>query len=241
MLLEVLFRVHANPIEHLGRRSLDRLQAFETGYLLSQPEDARDYPFGRDFRQWVIQIYRPSSDVSAKNAYQVLQEVAPDEERAFDLFFEQLKAALAAHSDVLSNPNPLKGRGGEAPLSVSGFLEVLTNRPNMFLPKLAPGCLRAFLDGVRLASVEDGHFECADLDGFEHWVRRKLGLKGIFRWENAVLASFNQAEKEAFDWSLQELKAYRASLGPLSERKYEVEILRAGSDTAGPSAQSAPN
>ena len=91
----------------------------------------------------------------------------------------------------------------------------------MYLPRLTPGCLRVFLDGYRLACLEEGHFSCADLDGFEHWVRRQLSVRGMFRWEEAVLASFQGREEDAFAWSLRELKAYREGQGPLSERKIE--------------------
>jgi len=92
----------------------------------------------------------------------------------------------------------------------------------MFLQTPAVGRLRAFLDGYSLAAMEEGHFDCVDLEGFEQWLRKKFDLKGMFRWENAVLARFQGDEANAFDWAARKLKAYRASKGPLSHRNYEV-------------------
>ena len=97
----------------------------------------------------------------------------------------------------------------------------MTERPGSLLRRVSIGCLRAFLDGYSLAAMEGGFFECADLEGFEQWVRRHFGLRGMFRWEDAVLAQFGGDERVAFPWAVRELKAYRANKGPLSDRQYK--------------------
>ena len=56
-------------------------------------------------------------------------------------------------------------------------------------------------------------------------MRRQLDPKGYFRWEEAILARFNGDEAGAFQWALRELRAYRASKGPLSTRRYEVVVI----------------
>lgn len=212
MFVEVLYRVQADPIEHLGCRSLVRLQAFEFGYSFLYPTKAKSYAIESTIHDWIIRLYQPSFG-EEMSAMWILQKVAHDDHRAFDLFFDHLNTVLSAHPEALLSPEVMEGRTVESPNPVSALLELLVKRPRMYLQRLNPGCLRAFLDGYRLACLEEGYFECADLDGFEHWVRRELNLKGMFRWENAALASFQGNEEDAFTWSLRELKAYRESRG----------------------------
>ena len=223
MLLDVILRVQANTIEHLGARDLERLRAFEMGYTLAQPVGSSNYPFEDTFRYWVIEAYKPTFNVSNLSAYTILQVVAPDMEDAFSAFFFQLDRALEAHEAIWSKGVPLKKHLTEAPLPVSAYLQALTKRPGMFLPRTSPGCLRAFLDGVRLARIDEGQPQYADLDNFEPWIEEKLNLRKVSRWENAVQAHFASHEREAFNWALQELKQFRATLGPLPEKHYEIE------------------
>ena len=143
---------------------------------------------------------------------------------------DYLDSALACHPEKL-RPSQRPEWDGE-PLPVSGFLDVLTERPRRFFRTLSVGCLRAFLDGYSLAALESGFFECADLEGFEHWVREHFDLKGMFRWENAVLARFGWNEEVAFPWATENLKAYRASKGPLCDRRYEIHLVTAIPDPA---------
>jgi hypothetical protein len=187
---------------------------------------AKDYDFAA-LRNWVLARYRPA-DAATKDATAILLEIAQDDdEQAFNLFFAALDAALASHADDLKPGRT--GWDGE-PLAASGYLDILGERPAMFLRRVSVGCLRAFLDGYSLAAMEEGFFECADLEGFEHWVRRQFNLKGLFRWEDAVLAQFGGNEGIAFPWAVRELKAYRASKGPLSDRRYEVHSTSGGVD-----------
>jgi hypothetical protein len=173
-------------------------------------------------RDWIIRLYQPSFGFETMNAISILQRLAGDEERAFSLFFGHLETVLAVHPEVFLKPELRERRSDEPPSPVSALLELVGRRPKMYLPRLTPGCLRVFLDGYRLACLDEGHSDCTDLDGFEHWVRKQRSVKGMFRWENAVLASFQGREEDAFAWSLHELKAYRESQGPPSERKFDM-------------------
>jgi hypothetical protein len=222
MYLEVLYRVRACPIAHLGRRSLTRLDAFHVGYsFFPQITKTKDYALSA-LRDWTVARYQPEG-AEAKDATQVLLDAAPDDECAFDLFFTALDAVTVGRPE---DPAPRERPASEGePLPASGYLDVLTSRPAMFLRRITVGCLRAFLDGYGLAAIEEGHAECLDLDGFEHWVRRQLYLKGYFRWEDAVLGRFNGDEAAAFQCALRELKAYRTSKGPISPRRYEVVVV----------------
>jgi hypothetical protein len=169
MLLDVLFRVHADPIEHLGCRSLARLEAFQTGYLFCHfhpPAEARDFPAEAPLREWLISLYQLTG-VGAMGSVKILHEVAPNDETAFDLFFKHLETVLAGHPEISRNPRILEGSGEPAP-PVSVLLEVLSSRPKTYLNRLSPGTLRALLDGARLGCLEQGHVGRADLDGFEH-------------------------------------------------------------------------
>jgi hypothetical protein len=223
MYIDVLYRIRASPLAHLGCRSLTRLDAFQVGYgLFPQITKAKDYSLDA-FRDWVLARYLPM-DGTTMDAAHVLLAITQDDERAFDLFFAALDAAIAGHPDGLILRAPALKEG--EPLPVSGYLDVLTERPAMFLRRVTLGCLRAFLDGYSLAAMEEGHPECVDLDGFEYWVRRQFDLRGYFRWENAVLLQFNGDEVAAFQWAVRELKAYRASKGPVSPRHYEVVLIR---------------
>lgn len=220
MYLEVLYRIRAAPIAHLGCRSLVRLDAFHSGYsFFPHVKGTTEYSF-EGFRDWVLAYHCPDGS-AAKDSTQILLEVAKDDERAFDLFFSDLDAAISAYPDRLKvlPPRNLEGE----PLAASGYLDVLTERPAMFLRRVSVGCLRAFLDGYSLAAVDELRFECADLVGFEQWVGRHCGSRGLSRWENAVLEQFRGDESAAFQWAVRELKAYRATKGPPSSRRYVVE------------------
>lgn len=221
MYVEILFRIRTDPEEYLGRSSLERLRAFEFGYSFLRPTKAQSFVVDPILRDWIIRLYQPSFGVETMNAMSILQHLTTDEERAFCLFFSHLETVLAAHPEVFSKPELLERQDDGQPAPVSALIELIASRPKMYLPRLTPGCLRAFLDGYRLACVDRELFDCADLDGFEHWVRRQRSVNGISRWENAVLASFQGREEDAFAWSLRELKAYRESQGPPSERKFE--------------------
>jgi hypothetical protein len=56
----------------------------------------------------------------------------------------------------------------------------------------------------------------------------------MFRWENVILSRCRGDERCAVDAALEELKAYRASKGPLSERNFEV-VVRGIKDVPGES------
>jgi len=227
MLLDVLNRIHADPLEYLGSRSLERLRAFEMGYGFFKSGKADYFKVEPALREWVLRTYQMSPDnMASLNAIGILQEIVLDEEQAFDLFFTHLASLLLACQEILLNPADRGNRGGKTPLPASGFLNTLTERPLAYLGRRNPRRLRAFLDGYRLACLDEGFLECRDLDGFEKWVGRKLRLRGGFRWENAVLERFQGQEKPAFEWCISKLKEHRASLGPLSERNHETVILK---------------
>jgi hypothetical protein len=164
------------------------------------------------------------------SAISIIREVAASDELAFDLFFHVLDLSLAAHPEILLRPLDRGVSSSESPLPVSGFVHVLTERPLMFLPSLSVGCLRAFLDGYRLAAMEERHLECLDLEGFEHWVRQQLDLKGFFRWETAALSRFKGAEVKAFNWAVNELKSFAASR-ELPKRVYEIRVIGEGTNS----------
>ena len=137
----------------------------------------------------------------------VLQQIAHSDERAFDLFFTELDAAIGQRLDSVKVLQQ-DAAGVFAP--ASRFLEAFLDRPARYLTPVTVGCLRAALDGYSLAAIEEGHLECADLTGFEHWVRASFALKGMFRWEDAVLAHCFGDESRAFQWAIKELVAYRS-------------------------------
>ncbi len=222
MLLEILYRVRAAPEEHLGCRSLSRLDAFHQGYFFF-PTKVKDSPVHNEFRECIVKLYRPSFGIDEKDGTWILLNLARDEEHAFDLFFSALDWTLAVNPDVLVRTAD-RGVPKGQPFPASGFLNVLAQRPLTLLRRRTVACLRAFLDGYSLAAMEEGQVECSDLEGFEHWIRKKLSLKGMFRWENAVLAAHQGTEAEAFDWALRELKSYRSSKGPPSDLNYEIRV-----------------
>ncbi|HTB98405.1 MAG TPA: hypothetical protein VK716_15450 [Terracidiphilus sp.] len=221
MIVDVLFRIHADPLEYLGCRSLDRLIAYELGY--GRPSGSLDCPIEAAFREWIIKLYRPSFDSAAMDVFWILQRVAPSDEAAYELFFRHLETVLSMNTEIMHASKPTEAASQE-PLDLSCFLDVLGERPGFYLPRVSVGCLRAFLDGKRLALIESNNAECNDLDGFDSWIRNRLSLKGLFRWENAVLQHFGGNESDAYPWCIQELKAFRKSIGPPSGRNLEVHF-----------------
>jgi hypothetical protein len=224
MILEVLYRARVAPVEHLGSRSLLRLEAFHRGYGLFPFRRAKDFSSDA-VRDWILAAYRPRFHTTTMGAMWIIRELAPDDEGAFDLFFQALDSVIAADPAFLTKPLDRSFLTNEPPLPVSSFLVALSERPAMFLPLTSVSCLRAFLDGYCLAAMEEGHFECLDLDGFEHWIRRKLDLLGMFRWENVVSVHFRGLEADAFRWTIEELKSFRASKGELTDRTYQIHVI----------------
>ena len=221
--LELLYLLKAAPEANLGRRALVLLEAFHSGYgRFAAAQDRTTYAFHPTFRDWIIDRYRV--DAGTMSECQILRRVAGSDERAFDLFFEELAAALAAHPDRLRRVESISQEG--EPLAVGGFLDALSDRPYMFLPSVSVSCLRAFIDGYRLAAIEENRPECLDLDGFEDWVRKKLGLRGFFRWEHAFLMHCDLDEGRAWAWAIRELKAFRAGQGPINSRYEIVNLTR---------------
>jgi hypothetical protein len=149
--------------------------------------------------------------------FQLISQIASDDQAAFDLFFTELDVASLSHSEF---PEVRGSRSDTFTLEpASSFLGAFSSRPSMYLTPVTVGGLRAALDGYSLAAVEEGHSECADLDGFERWVRDQFMLKGLFRWENAILTQFLGDQNEAFQWAVKELKAYHASRRGLDMRE----------------------
>ena len=229
MRLGVLYRIRASPEAHLGRRSLARLGTFETRVRFVCGEHCGGgLRIRRSARLGPGPLWTCRGERQGRNTGSA--DVSQDDEQAFELFFAALDAAIAAHADrlVAREPRPLT----DDPPPASAFLDVLAERPGMFLRRASVGCLRAFLDGYSLAAIEQGHPECADLDGFEHWARRRLGLRGYFRWENAILTLNNGDEAAALGWALRELEAYRATKDPPSHRRYKVVPIEAPTQAA---------
>jgi hypothetical protein len=136
-------------------------------------------------------------------------QIASADAAAFDLFFRELDFVMNCSSEApVIEPPIVTGRRQSA----SWFLNtIMADRPAMYLSQVTVGALRAALDGYMLAAWEEEDLEAADLEGFEHWVRRKFSLKGLFRWENIVLVRLASREPEAYRWAIDELNAYRSS------------------------------
>ncbi len=153
-------------------------------------------------------LMRYGTEGSTLGIFQILAQNAQNDEKAFDLFFTELDAAIAGHPELVKMCEPQLPNDKLEP--ASWFLEAFSARPAMYLTPVTVGSLRAALDGYSLAAMEEGHLECADLEGFDHRVRNAFGLKGFFRWENAVLTQFLGDQEAAFQWAIKELKTYRA-------------------------------
>ena len=210
--MAVLFRVETAPEIHLGRPSLSRLVAFETGYESFAGTGSfagfRYYDF---LRNWLVERYGPQS--MAQGPIQILQRIANDDERAFHLFFRELAAAIAA----TGKPAPAPAAGQKlTPYPASAYLRSMAKRPALYFGRPTVSRLRAFLDGYCLAAEEAGHLECLDLDGFEHWVRKQLDLKGMFRWEEALIAVYDGDDAAAYNLGLRSLREYRETKGPIT-------------------------
>jgi len=215
--IHLLNTIRARPIEHLGRRSLVRLEAFHNGYsAVAAMTTATRLDLDKSFRTSLCARYgveRPSLSI-----YQILMQIAHDDERGFDLFFVELDSALTKYSgdcvftEACLPPGPLE--------PASAFIEPFGERPRMYFAPVTVGALRAFLDGFGLAAIEANHPECLDLAGFDDWVRQRFEVKGFFRWDDALLSSLMGDEAAAFECAIREIKAFRsARKGEDSPRK----------------------
>ncbi|WP_142988351.1 hypothetical protein [Granulicella rosea] len=158
-----------------------------------------------ELHEKVVAYLQADFDVAAIGMESILRVAIFDEERAFDLHFLHLREFLAAYPEIWRNPQGFVVPDDYVPIPVRGYLGALTDRPALFLHCVEPGCLRAFLDGVRVSRLD----KCADFDGFDDWVRRRLRLKGVFHWDKAVIMQFSGEPESGVKWALNELKAHR--------------------------------
>ena len=216
--LDLLRRMKAAPDAHLGVKALTLLEAFHFGYCFFRPDvPSEDVSLFSVLREQLAKRY--GVDAGTLGVYQIVRRISESEERAFDLFFSELEITLAQHPEAVHRlPARFVYR---QPPAVSVILDSL-EKPRMFLPRESVGSLRALIDGMGLAAIDSGHEECSDLEGFPSWVRKQFNLKGMFRWEKAVLDQFDGDEIAAFRWAADELKAYRASIGPAKRHDLTV-------------------
>jgi len=218
--LDVLRRIQAAPSEHLGRRSFAKLCSFHFGYSCFRPNRmAQDSSFLQIFREWLVARY--DFDTVAMSMEDMLTAVAESDERAFELFFNDLE------SFFLANPSAVKRKSVRfihmQPIPASAEICRLAQRPPLFFPDESVGRLRAHLDGYALAAIESGNESCSDLEGFEHWVRKQLGLKGLFRWEHAILQHFHGDQRSAFHWAMEGLQSFCEARG--LRRYYDFSLV----------------
>lgn len=216
--LDVLRRVRGAPLIHLGEPSLKRLRAFHFGYCWFRPDRESEASIYRPFADWVRERYR--FETRALDGCDMLNAVAESDQRAFDLFFADLDIFLLEHSEKLKR-SPASYLYRE-PIPASAWLQFFIERPAMYLPEVSVECLRAHFDGYSLAALENGNPECADLSGFENWIRKQLDVKGSFRWETLATQRF-RSQQDAFDWAINSLLAFRESGGPL--RSYSFDLI----------------
>jgi hypothetical protein len=219
---EMLYRIRAAPVAHLGQRSLLLLTSFTFGYeRVSDALGREQYDFQATFLEWLQSRYGMYGDMHSTT--EILLQVAEDDEASFNLFFAELDAALAAHPEGFRLvPGQTEG---DSPFPFGGLLEVLrVSPPGIMLPDRSIRCLRAFMDGYGLAAAEHDHMEVFDLPHFEYWIRRRYRLKGAFRWEAAILAAHHQNEEQAYDAALAEMIAYRATTGLDKGRRLQVIV-----------------
>jgi hypothetical protein len=208
MYIEILYRIRAAPVEYLGCKSLLRLEAFDLGYSSFGSHKIARYDIEGQFTDWVRRRYGYVH--STLGFVQILMEVSQaNEEKAFDLFFSDLDLFTTSHPDSIDARGVLDQSEVRQP--VSWFVEaVLANRPAMYLSWITVGGLRAAIDGYTLAVVDAACLECADLDGWEEFLRGKLNLSGLFRWENVILARSTGDQRAAYEWSIQQIRAFVA-------------------------------
>ena len=205
--LDMLRRVRAAPGTHIGGRSLLRLRAFHFGYSWFRPDLESELFPGREFRDWIAERYH--FPTQAMSAGEMLGDLAESDEHAFELFFQELESFMTAYPASFER-KPARFLNKEL-VPVSAWLDMLVERPAMYLPRESADCLRAHLDDYALASLEVGHPECADLQGFDLWLRAEMDLKGYFRWDSIFVKRCRGDEKLACRCAIESLRAYRAT------------------------------
>jgi hypothetical protein len=208
--LDLFRRIAAAPDVHLGCSSLTLLETFHIGYCFFRPDvPSDDVSLLSVLRLAVSKRY--GFEGGGPSVFEMVRRVSENEERAFELFIRELDLTMLQHPEAVRR-SPARFLYRESP-PVSVILDVL-EKPRMLLPRQSVGCLRALIEGISLAALDSGHDDCLDLEGFPLWVRRQFNLKGMFRWEKAVLDQLCGDEVAAFRWATEEMRAYRASKGP---------------------------
>jgi hypothetical protein len=217
--LDVLRRVRAAPEVHIGGRSFLRLRAFHFGYCWFRPDRESEIAMIDEFRNWIAGRY--DFETASVSAGDMLAEAAESDERAFDLYFDELDAFQVAYQTSFEK-RPARFLNKQI-VPVSAWLDVLAERPTMYLPRESPECLRAYMDGYVLASLEAGHPECSDLEGFDLWIRKELGLRGYFRWESVFAKRCGGDERLGYKYAIESMREFRASKGPV--RLYSFDYI----------------
>jgi hypothetical protein len=203
--MEFLFRIKADPFAHLGRKSLLALIGYYLGYT-GYRHGQETVPEWRGALRNSLQD-RYGEQEPSQGPERILMSLAGSDERAFDLFFEELRVADSAMGSSISRASVV--RSTVEPRPVSTYLENLRDKPAMYFGTTSVTMLRGFVDGYSLAADEDGRSDCADLSGFESWLRNLLQLRGAFRWESFFLAAHSFRDEAAFDAAMSSLLAFR--------------------------------
>jgi len=97
-IVKLLFRLKERPICYLGAKSITRLHLFLDGFCWGYNYPSIT-PFFPDFQKKIELKYKWELNDSW---FSILLKVTNDEEKAFDLFYEELQIYLKENNDDIS-------------------------------------------------------------------------------------------------------------------------------------------
>lgn len=209
----LLYRIRENPIEHLGRRSINEIQSYFFGYGVARQfwqQPKVSYRISRErFREWLDSKVH----LCRQNMESLCLLLTDDESQAFDLYFELYDSALEECKKDLTICNQVqKPINSEKVKKSSTLIEFILQSPFKERPAMYFGNYRwitslwAMCNGFIWAEKDMGIENSSDamnLELFQFWLDERYPIAKSRNWDRLFdflgLHSNSSALKEFYE------------------------------------------
>lgn len=210
----MLKEVREHSVELLGAVSLERLEAFTSGWSVAETHYGHgpynlvgESEYFREFQRHLTTKYG-LPEMGTAGHCSVLRLVSSGDEAAFHLYFQEL--------DLFPKSKPDPQRGNRVKTGICPFnqmMDYICEKPPLYLGIRSVTRLRAYLDGYAYGAkkLRPGIKLDPDMAEFEVWLRERERMPASIRWERLALACVFDDETHAFAYFVKNYKAWRSS------------------------------